>query len=415
MRIALVLDDFYPSSGGVGRSVETQLEKLIQLGHDVTLIAPDRHLQKPRGCRTIECPTIYIEGTSSHLSVLHFSKRRAQLISGEAEFDVIHSQTDRGALILSARVAALQGIAHVHTFHANIAGTHRTVKRAIWGTLSYLWLINPLLTSAAGRQPPRSRLPRRERETGGLAARMDWASFADLAGKVDAYTVPSPFMVDLIDEAAGMDLNGFVVPTGYNERMKAAIDAVERTRSDDKVRFLFVGRLAKEKRLDVLIKAFRIAEEPNTELVIIGDGDQRKALRVLADGDPRIDFRGHLGSLDAIAAELRNADVLALSSYRFDSQGLVIMEAVAAGLPVLYCDDRLTVGLSPETSHLTGPDIASLAQGISHMCNPGLRRRLAAATPALLPSLSADRMAERFVAVYESVIQNYGKEGGRSG
>ncbi|MGO1384034.1 MAG: glycosyltransferase [Arachnia sp.] len=405
MRVALVLDDFYPSSGGIARSVETQLEKLVEMGHEVTLIAPDRHLQKPRGCRTIECPTFHVRGTSSHLNVLHFSERRARLISDCAEFDVIHSQTERGALILGARVARLQGIPHVHTFHANMAGTHQTVRRAIWGTLTYQFLINPVLTSAARRRSPRSRLPRRERESGGLAARMDWASFADLAGKVDAHTVPSPFMRELIGEAAGSPLHGFVVPTGYNDRLKRAIDESSRTRSDDWVRFLSVGRLAKEKRLDVLIRAFLEADLPNAELVIIGDGDQRKALRDLADGDPRIDFRGHLSSLESIAAELRNADVLVLSSYRFDSQALVIVEAVAAGLPVMYCDDRLTVGVSAETSHLTGPDIVSMSQGIRDMCDPATRHRLAAAAPALLPSLSADRMAERFVLVYESVIQ----------
>lgn len=415
MRIAIVLDDFYPASGGVARSVETQLEKLVEWGHEVTLIAPDRHLQKPRGCRTIECPTIYIEGTSSHLSVLHFSGRRAQLINDCADFDVIHTQTDRGALILGARLARLQGIPHVHTFHANIAGTHQTVKSAIWGTLSYQWVINPVLTAAVGKRPPRSRLPVRERETGGLAARMDWASFADLAGKVDAYTVPSPFMLQLINEAAGRDLNAFVVPTGYNERMLSAIEAAKRTRTDNRVRFLSVGRLAKEKRLDVLIKAFREADPPNAELVIVGDGDQRKALRALANNDPRIDFRGHLGALDAIAAELRNADVLALSSYRFDSQGLVITEAVAAGLPVMYCDDRLTVGLSAETSHVTGPDIASMAEGILELCDRELRERLAAAAPALLPSLSADRMCESYLAVYRSVIQKSGTLGSGSG
>lgn len=405
MRIAFILDDFYPSSGGVARSVETQLESLVALGHDVTLIAPDRHLQKPRGCRTIECPTLYIEGTSAHLSVLHFSQKRAALIDRSATFDVIHTQTDRGAMILGARLAKLQSIPHVHTFHANIAGTHQTVKSAVFGTLSYQWVINPVLTAASGRRPPRSTLPGREKETGGLAARMDWASFADLAGKVDAHTVPSPFMLELINEAAGRELNGFVVPTGYNERMKTTIDQAERTRTDDRVRFLSVGRLAKEKRLDVLIKAFITADRPDAELVIVGDGDQRNALRELAAGHPRIDFRGHLGSLEAIASELRNADVMALSSYRFDSQGLVITEAVAAGLPVMYCDDRLTVGLSPESSYLTGPDITSMAAGFRTLCDPVARGRLAAATPALLPSLSADRMAEKYVSVYRSVIE----------
>ena len=410
MRVALLLDDFFPASGGVARSVETQLAELAGMGHEVTLIAPDRHLEKPRGCRTIECPTTYIEGTAAHLSVLHCSERRARLISECAEFDVIHTQTDRGALILGARLARLQGIPHVHTFHANIAGTHQTVKAAIWGTLSYQLLINPYLTSASGRRPPRSRLPARKKETGGLAARMDWASFADLAGKVDAHTVPSPFMADLITEAAGRELNGFVVPTGYNQRMMTAIGRAERTRADTRVRFLSVGRLAKEKRLDVLIKAFITADHPDAELVIVGDGDQRNALRALAQGHPRIDFRGHLGSLDAIAFELRNADVMALSSYRFDSQGLVIIEAVAAGLPVLYCDDRLTVGLSPETAHLVGPDITSFAAGIRDLCDGAVRRRMAGATAALLPSLSAERMAQGYVSVYRSV-----SEGGNCG
>ena len=57
MHVALLIDDFFPSSGGIGRSVETQIQELADLGHEVSLIAPDRHLEKPRNCRVIECPT----------------------------------------------------------------------------------------------------------------------------------------------------------------------------------------------------------------------------------------------------------------------------------------------------------------------------------------------------------------------
>ncbi len=106
-----------------------------------------------------------------------------------------------------------------------------------------------------------------------------------------------------------------------------------------------------------MIKAFRRAALPRAELVIVGDGDQRDRLKRLARGCDTIDFRWHLSSTSALAYEFRNADALVLSSYRFDSQALVIAEAVSAGLPVMYCDDRLTVGVSPRTALLTGPDV----------------------------------------------------------
>ena len=399
MHIAILLDDFFPSSGGIGRSVQTQLDELTALGHEITLIAPDRNLEKPRLCRVIECPSIYVRGLPAHLNVLHCSQRRAELISRIAQFDVVHSQTERGALVLAARLARLQNTAHVHTFHANIAGTHQTVKSAILGTWSYQVLVNPLLTRASQRRTPRTRLPTREEETGGISARMDWASFADLASKVDAFTVPSPFMKELIETAARRALPGFVVPTGYNRGMKEAIDQAPREREDDRIRFLSIGRLAKEKRLDVLIKAFRAAHAPDAELVIIGDGDQRDKLRKLAAGDPRIDFRGHMRGVDAIAYEL------VLASYRFDSQALVITEAVAAGLPVLYCDDRLTVGLSEASALLTQPDISSLARGFEQLCDRQRLQRMSAATAELLPGLSPTTTAEKYLEVYRFAME----------
>lgn len=411
LRVAVIIDDFFPASGGIGRSVQTQLEELTALGHEVTLIAPDRHLQKPRLGRIIECPTIYLEGLPAHLSVLHCSDRRARLISAAGRFDIVHSQTERGALVLGSRLAQLQNIPHLHTFHANIAGTHQTVRGSIFGTLSYLLLVLPALRSAKQIDTAATRLPSARRETGGLAARFDWKSFAQIAQRVDAYTVPSPFMRDLIDEAAGDPLPSYVVPTGYNRGMKDAIDAAPRERGDEKVRFLSIGRLAKEKRLDVLIKAFRSADLPDAELVIVGDGDQRDVLKRLAEGADNIDFRWHLSSLQAIAYELVNADALVLSSYRFDSQALVISEAVAAGLPVMYCDARLTVGTSADASLLTGPDVSSMANGFRTLMDPQRRRAMSSASAKLLPDLSPERTAERYVAAYNDLIERKATRG----
>lgn len=411
LRIAIIIDDFFPASGGIGRSVQTQLEELTALGHEVTLIAPDRHLEKPRLGAVIECPTIYMEGLPAHLSILHCTERRARLISSVGRFDVVHSQTERGALVLGSKIARLQGVPHLHTFHANIAGTHQTVRGAIFGTWSYQLLVLPALKAARKVEPKRTRLPSARHETGGLAARVDWTSFAQIARRVDAFTVPSPFMRELIDEAAREQLPSYVVPTGYNRGMREAIDETRRERDDSKVRFLSIGRLAKEKRLDVLIKAFRAADLPDAELVIVGDGDQRDPLKRLAAGADNIDFRWHLSSLSAIAYELVNADALVLSSYRFDSQALVISEAVAAGLPVMYCDERLTVGTSPRASLLTGPDVRSMAAGFHELMSARRRREMSLAAAELMPDLGPRRTAERYVQAYEDLIEEMVRRG----
>ena len=156
-------------------------------------------------------------------------------------------------------------------------------------------------------------------------------------------------MKDLVETAATHRVPGYVVPTGVGRGMLDAISQVRRERSDEAVRFTTVGRLAKEKRLDVLVRAFRRAGIPGSELVIVGDGDQRPLLKMLAAGAGNIDFRGHLRSLDAIAYELVNSDVFVLTSHRFDSQALVLLRGPwRRSSRSSYCDDR------PDRGNLTG-------------------------------------------------------------
>ncbi|PIF03138.1 MAG: hypothetical protein CR979_00015 [Propionibacterium sp.] len=407
LSIAIIIDDFFPSSGGIGRSVQTQLEELTRLGHKVTLVAPDRHLEKPRLASVIECPTVYLEGTSAHLSVLHCNEYRARLISERDRWDIVHSQTDRGALVLASRISRLQRIPHVHTFHANISGTHETLPLvSLFGTLGYEAAISPALAWAARRSKKTKPGLIFKRSDLKLAERFDWRNFARIANLVDAFTVPSQFMFDHIAEFSTEKVNGYVIPTGYNRGIKKAIDETPRERDDNKVRFLSIGRLAKEKRLDVLVTAFRKAAIPNSELVFVGDGDQRDLLLKLSHGAENIDFRGHLRDLKAMAYELVNSDALVLSSYRFDSQGLVISEAVAAGLPVVYCDDRLSTGISDKSSLLTTPDVDGLASGMQQMADPLIRAEYARHTRDLIDSVSPEYTAKKYLQVYYSLLRS---------
>ena len=106
-----------------------------------------------------------------------------------------------------------------------------------------------------------------------------------------------------------------------------------------------------------------------------------------------------------IAQEIADADVFVLASYRFDTQGMVLAEAAAAGTPILYCDDRLSVGVSGENALLTGPSAAELAAGMAELADaPERLVAMSKASKRLGATLTAEAMAERYLAVYRQVI-----------
>jgi glycosyltransferase involved in cell wall biosynthesis len=95
-----------------------------------------------------------------------------------------------------------------------------------------------------------------------------------------------------------------------------------------------VGRLLPEKGMDVLIEAFRQAfprGNKNVRLVLVGDGPQRRDAVALAGGDARIVIAGWRSD---IAAYYRAFDVY-VSAARYEPFGLTILEAMAAGCPLI--------------------------------------------------------------------------------
>jgi Glycosyltransferase len=102
-------------------------------------------------------------------------------------------------------------------------------------------------------------------------------------------------------------------------------------------RYLAIGRLAPQKNFAMLLRAFARSARPHDRLTVAGDGSQRSALEQLAVNlgiAGQVRFLGHQPSVEPFLAE---ADVFVLSS---DYEGLpgVVVEALAAGLPVLATD-----------------------------------------------------------------------------
>jgi glycosyltransferase involved in cell wall biosynthesis len=105
---------------------------------------------------------------------------------------------------------------------------------------------------------------------------------------------------------------------------------------------IYAGRLLREKRIDLLLRAVALLapRHPGKLLTIFGNGPYREALLKLADelGIPdRVDFRGHVETSEEVWRHLGRSRIAVQPSER-EGFGLFPLEAMAAGLPVVYCE-----------------------------------------------------------------------------
>ena len=411
LEIGLFTDDFYPESGGVSRSIQLQLQQLSAAGHRVTLFAPGIHLTPPPEGTWEGLPTWRMPGSPSYLCSLQIGGRLARRIAADHPLDVVHSQNERGSIFLAAQVAKALDVPHVHTFHSNYVGTHRTTPLASGlNSLTYLDWSGRWLRRVAGATGGEALLPSDpDAAVDSVFARRDWRSLSRLASAVDAFTSPAGYVVNSIVDASAGTLagRGHVVPSGVAD---AFVRAQRKRPRGPVTRFLSCGRLGPEKRVDAILDAFGRLGREDAELHIVGTGSHEGALRQQASRirHGQVRFLGHFDDADLIAQEIADADVFVLASYRFDTQGMVLAEAAATGTPILYCDDRLSVGVGPQNSLLTGHEPAELATGMRELLDaPERLETMSAASRELGRRLTAAAMRDNYLAVYSRAIADH--------
>jgi glycosyltransferase involved in cell wall biosynthesis len=100
---------------------------------------------------------------------------------------------------------------------------------------------------------------------------------------------------------------------------------------------LFVGRLSPEKGVDLVMDGWRGAAAAGLTLTVVGDGPEFDRLAARAASLAAVDFPGRLPGPE-VSARMRRARCLVVPSRWYESQPLVILEALAAGLPVIATD-----------------------------------------------------------------------------
>jgi glycosyltransferase involved in cell wall biosynthesis len=193
-----------------------------------------------------------------------------------------------------------------------------------------------------------------------------------------------------------------VIPNYVNvDRFKR----IPRGEGGDTRTVLFVGRLVRQKAVDVLLHAAALVERKDIHFRIVGDGEDRASLEALARS-LQLQEVSFPGRSDRVAELLREADLFVLPS-RWEGLPNVVLEAMAARCPVVGTDVTGTRDLIVDGENgllVPADDAAALAGAIMRaLDDESLRKRLVAAGFATAQEYSLSRMIAKHDALYTTL------------
>jgi 1,2-diacylglycerol 3-alpha-glucosyltransferase len=307
MRIAIFAESYLPYLSGVTISTDALARGLAAAGHEVLLIAP--RPADPSTTASVssawlasyQLPRLVPRGYRMPWPLPSGALRRAEDFRPE----VVHAQSPFVSGVMARRLARRLAAPLVFTHHTRF--------------VDYRHYLGPAARPAAGLIDAYLRS-----YWAGCAAII--CPSADLAAEIDSRLDPQRHRPLLR-----------VVPTGIDVAAIRRLPRVNPRRlagwPDDALVVASLGRLAPEKSIEQLVAAFERAARrvPRLRLLLIGGGSAEEWLRRRA-GD-RMHLTGVLPRLDALSL-LKGADAFAFAS-RTETQGLVLAEALACGLPVV--------------------------------------------------------------------------------
>ena len=303
MRVVMFSDSYYPYISGVTRSIANTKESLAAMGHDVSIFCPDYpNAQREQGVHRL--PSVKAPTNSRYFVAIPIGARLVEKVS-QVGADVIHIHSPFNLGKAGLTVGRRLGIPVVFTYHT------------MYNMYSHYV---PLLGRSASRVVE------------GMAL--------SVANSVDSVVTPSSAIADYLRER-GVRRPITVVPNGVDVEEFSSGDSSFLRRSlglpGDVPVLLTCGRLGAEKNLEVLLRSFALtAKECDSVLVLVGDGPLRAGLEAMAGSLGVRDRTFFAGSFapSSMADVYAGADLFLFASLT-DTQGLVIVEAKAAGVPTV--------------------------------------------------------------------------------
>ena len=310
MRIAIFTNNYFPRLSGVSVAVRFLHTALQQFGHQVLVVAPDYGFGEEVGdARVLRIRSLYLTPMKVSMPLKFLDEDVIYEQVEDFKPDIVHVHHPFWLGKAGLEVADELKVPLVYTFH----------------TLYDFFAHYFLLDTEAVRQGVREYVVR----------------FANRADLVVAPTEPIREYLGQIGIAARTE----TVPTGldlsrFNDIRPAEVERLRREHGLGRFAsvLLYVGRIAREKNLELLLQALEILKRQGrkTGLLLIGDGTARRYFERVAQKLEVAEQVVWTGFLDqtALAHAYRLADVFLFPSPS-DTQGIVLYEARAAGLPIV--------------------------------------------------------------------------------
>jgi 1,2-diacylglycerol 3-alpha-glucosyltransferase len=314
MRVLFISDVYFPRVNGVSTSIRTFRADLRDAGVDTVLVAPAYGDSKDTGTGNDEPGVLRVPSGRVPRDPEDRRMKSAalrQVLAGldTQHFDLVHIHTPFVAHYAGVRFAAQRAIPVIATYHTFFE--------------EYLHHYVPVLPRVFGRA---------------LARSFTRSQAAQLA----AIVAPSEPMRALLTDY-GVTTRIQVIPTGLPADRYLPGDGA-RFRATfgiptDRPLLLYVGRVAHEKNIEFLLHAFVALRRTRQDamLVIAGEGPAREHLQSLVAQlgiRPDVHFIGYLDRERGLADCYAAANVFVFAS-RTETQGLVLLEALAQGRPVV--------------------------------------------------------------------------------
>ena len=301
MKIALVSPYDFAYPGGVCNHIANLEEQLTGVGHEVKIIAPASKAISSLGERLIPIGKprpVPVSGSVARITLSPWLSSRIEAVLKREKFEIAHLHEPLMPMLCTT-VLRLSETPTVGTFHASGGKPWYNFGTPIGKLILKKWF-----------------------------RKLDYK----IAVSNPAMEFINKYFPDKYD----------IIPNGVDtNHFRPDVEPLEEY-LDGKLNIVFIGRLEKRKGLDYLLEAYRQVKQviPESRLIVVGPGirlRKKYERRVARNGIKDVTFVG-FASYDDLPRYYKTADIVCCPATGWESFGIVLIEAMAVGTPVVASD-----------------------------------------------------------------------------